>query len=414
MKCPNCGKDNPPGSKFCNECGKKLPEQSLEQIWAEVQESSKKPTSILKDVSESGTAEIRKPESKFKSLLKRKETLVCGIIGGAIVLVAVLGICLSTCNCNSTPTQAVNTSETDTSEPATSEEAKSAYQIHYADLDKTVQFNDIELDVNSNWEYKKMYNNKVVYYINGKSYCLTLFRREISLDDATNFVNATLENKDNKYLSCRKDYVNDVSGVAYSEIDRNDNYIRTSAFYYDKYLYSISLTAAKEYEDDVMKSFPVIRATIDFDKSKIETTPETEPATEKPTPKPTEPPTEAPTSITDTLPLIFSNDEFDVYFVSAKPYEYDDTETLVKFLINNKYNTQIEFQADTIILDGISYSDIIMSDPVSANSLGYIEATVEDCSNSNPSSVGGDLKFFDKIGDGATRGDINIPSTSIK
>ena len=256
MKCPNCGKDNPLGSKFCNNCGKKLPEQSLEQIWNEVQESSKKPTSILKDVPECGPAEIRKPESKFKSLLKINKTLVCGIISGAVVLVAVLGICLSTCNCNSTPTQTVNTSETETSESATSEEAKSAYQIHYADLDKKVQFNDIELDVNSSWEYKKMYNNKVVYYINGKSYYLTLFRREISLDDATNFVNATLENKDNKYLSCRKDYVNDVSGVAYSEVDRNDNYIRTSAFYYDKYLYSISLTAAKEYEDDVINGLP--------------------------------------------------------------------------------------------------------------------------------------------------------------
>ena len=402
MKCPNCGKDNPLGSKFCNDCGEKLSERAEERATL--------PPSIFKDVPEPEPTEIRKPESKFKSLLKRNETLVCGIIGGAVAFVAVLGICLSTCNCNSTPAQTVSTAESETSEPATSEEANNAYQIHYADLDKTVQFNDIELDVNSGWEYKKMYNNKVVYYISGKSYYLTLFRQEMSLDKATDFVNTALENKDNKYISCRKDYVNDVSGVAYSEIDKNDNYIRTSAFYYDKYLYSISLTAAKKYEDDVMKSFPIIRATIDFDESKIETTPETEPATEKPTPKPTE----APTSITDTLPLIFSNDEFDIYFVSAKPYEYDDTETLVKFLVNNKYNAKMEFQADTIILDGISYSDVIMSDPVSANSLGYIEATVEDCSNSNPSSVGGDLRFFDKIGDGATLGNINIPSTNIK
>lgn len=281
MKCPNCGKDNPPGSKFCNECGKKLPEQSLEQIWNEVQESSKKPTSILKGVPESEPTEIRKPESKFKSLLKRNKTLVCGIIGGAVVLVALLGICLSTCNCRST--------------------------------------------------------------------------------------------------------VPTTTSVVATESQR-----------------------ATEPKTEAPTPKPT------EPKTEPKTEKPTEPETEPPTPKPTEPPTEAPTSITDTLPLIFSNDEFDIYFVSAKPYEYDDTETLVKFLINNKYNTQIEFQADTIILDGISYSDIIMSDPVSANSLGYIEATVEDCSNSNPSSVGGDLSYFDKILEGTVRGDINIPSTNIK
>lgn len=389
MKCPNCGKDNPLGSKFCNDCGEKLPEQNLEQIWKEAQENAKEPAPIITE------------KAKFTDVVDKRLIAAIGIVLVLFVIGIIITVYVKSC------VESQNSSVVAATEANT--ESIAADLLTESDLDRTASFYDVKFKVSTKWEHKNGYDeNGDIYQINGKYYFVSAQRQEATTEVADAFIKLICDNDDNEYTSIMEDNINGVDGVTYSVIIDDKSYTRTTCFYRNGYIYSVALTALKEYKSVVDESFLLIRSSIKF--AEIETEPETDP----PTPEPTESPTEASTSITDTLPLIFSNDEFDVYFVSAKPYEYDDTETLVKFLINNKYNTQIEFQADTIILDGISYSDIIMSDPVSANSLGYIEATVEDCSNSNPSSVGGDLKFFDKIGDGATRGDINITSTSIK
>lgn len=397
MKCPKCGKDNPIGSKFCNGCGEKLPEQNLEQIWKETQEETKE------------QAPITTEKSKFADVLDKRLITAIGIILALFVTGIIITVYVKSC-VESQNSSVVAATEADT-------ESTAAELLAESDLDRTASFYDIKFKVSTKWEHKNGYDeNGDIYQINGKYYFVSAQRQEATTEVADAFIKLICDNDDNEYTSIMEDNINGVDGVTYSVVIDDKSYTRTTCFYRNGYIYSVALTALKEYKSVVDESFLLIRSSIKF--AEIETEPETEkptePETDPPTPEPTEPPTEAPTSITDTLPLIFSSDEFDIYFVSAKPYKYDDTETLVKFLINNKYNTQMTFQADTIILDGISYSDVIMSDPVSANSLGYIEATIEDCTNSNPSAVGGDLRFFDTIGEGATRGDINIPSTNIK
>ena len=287
MKCPKCGKDNPIGSKFCNDCGEKLPEQNLEQIWKEVQENSKKSTPIFKDVAEPEPAGIKKPESKLKALLKKNETLVCGIIGGVVVLVIVLIICLNTCNCQSQPQTEITSDVTPTE---TVSEVTPIESLAVSDLDKTEDFYDIKFKVSSNWD-KKESDNKTLYFISGEEYYITLERQKTTDKEAKEYIDNIPENDTGKYIYCFKDKVNGVTSAEYSYIN-GDYYTRTSSFYYSDYLYSVSLTANSVHKNEVSLSFPVIRSAIIFGENNTEpkTENETEPETEKPTPEPTEVP----------------------------------------------------------------------------------------------------------------------------
>lgn len=68
----------------------------------------------------------------------------------------------------------------------------------------------------------------------------------------------------------------------------------------------------------------------------------------------------------------------------------------VVFLIENKTNGVITFQADTISLDGMDIGHISMSDPVSPQSKGYIYADVSDVSlNRSPKTISGQLVVID-------------------
>lgn len=124
-------------------------------------------------------------------------------------------------------------------------------------------------------------------------------------------------------------------------------------------------------------------------------------STEKPTEKETEPPaeeeTKAPTEFIDTLTELYSDNDITVYFSDVKKYSYSEDIAEVHFYVQNKTDESITFQANTVILDGRSYNKIICSDPVSANSAGMIELSVEDCENYDPSTVGADLIYFDSI-----------------
>ena len=55
----------------------------------------------------------------------------------------------------------------------------------------------------------------------------------------------------------------------------------------------------------------------------------------------------------------------------------------------------ITIQADTVILDGRSYNQVVCSNPISAHSEGMIEVSIDNCKNFNPSTVGADLRYFD-------------------
>lgn len=137
-----------------------------------------------------------------------------------------------------------------------------------------------------------------------------------------------------------------------------------------------------------------------------------EPTTEEPTTeKPTEPPTEEPTEFTDTLTELYSNDDVNVYYSRTKSDRYSLDEVEVYFYVENKTDMQLKFQADAVTLDGICYNDVIMSDPISAGTIGEIKMNVDDCSNSNPSSVGADLRYFNSEHD--YRQEIQIGSKDI-
>ncbi len=109
----------------------------------------------------------------------------------------------------------------------------------------------------------------------------------------------------------------------------------------------------------------------------------------------TEPPTEKPTEFEDTLTELYSDSDIAVYYSDTEQYPYSDDEADVHFYVKNKMGKSITIQADTVILDGRSYNNVVCSDPISAHSEGMIELTVEDCKNFNPSTVGADLIYFD-------------------
>lgn len=68
----------------------------------------------------------------------------------------------------------------------------------------------------------------------------------------------------------------------------------------------------------------------------------------------------------------------------------------VTFLIENKTNAVLTFQAECISLDGMDIGNITMSDPISPQSKGYIYAKVSDTSlNRSPSTISGQLRVID-------------------
>lgn len=139
-----------------------------------------------------------------------------------------------------------------------------------------------------------------------------------------------------------------------------------------------------------------------------------ESTTEEPTTeKPTEPPTEKPTDITEPMTLLYDDSEISVYYSDVESSRYYDDRIEVHLFVKNKMDKQIEVQADTVILDGISYNKIVCSDPISANSRGMVELTVDDCNNTSPSTVGADLRYFniESLRDTVR---LNIVSQSIK
>ena len=90
--------------------------------------------------------------------------------------------------------------------------------------------------------------------------------------------------------------------------------------------------------------------------------------------------------------LVYSNSKINIYFHDVTT-EYD--ETYVNFKVKNKTSKKLEFQADTVTLDGVSYNDIIMSDPVAPQSTGIISAQVEKAPYKQPKTVGAELRCFD-------------------
>lgn len=104
-----------------------------------------------------------------------------------------------------------------------------------------------------------------------------------------------------------------------------------------------------------------------------------------------------PTEITDNKTMIFSDEKVNIYFDSVEPGEYSKNKFTVYFYVKNKTDKQLEFQADTLTIDGFSYNDIIMSDPVAPKSTGIIEAKIYSKMNTaTPETIGIGFRYFDE------------------
>mgnify|MGYP002797147973 CR=1 FL=1 len=100
---------------------------------------------------------------------------------------------------------------------------------------------------------------------------------------------------------------------------------------------------------------------------------------------------------------LYSDDNVEFYYGYAEryPYSSDNSEIEVYLLVRNKTDITVEIQNETLIVDGRSYNNTIMSDPVLPHSTGYVNISVRDYSGPAPASittVGGDFRILDEQG----------------
>lgn len=282
MKCLKCGKDNPMGAKFCNSCGEKLPEQSIEEIWNDVQNEARESSSIFKNSleQESLGANDEKITTRAKLFLNKNKTIctVVGIVCVVIVLAMIIGLIF---NNRRESTDYITTSATDITE-ITEHNKKESLQLNQ--LNYSSRFHDIEFKTSSEWEFDDVNDNNHCYYIDGTSFYLDVQRQEMEQNEADEIISGILENKDENYISVNEDKVDGANGVVYTAMITGDTTARTTAFYVNNSLYLFSLVCDKDYEDEMISAFPFVRSRISI----IDLTTAT-------TEIPTEPPTEVPT-----------------------------------------------------------------------------------------------------------------------
>ena len=259
------------------------------------------------------------------------------------------------------------------------------------------EFTDMVLPINKKWtldDYNdgEIYDTDCCYNIdNGDSYITLWVRIQRSF--------VTLE-KDKEYFDNEADYKNKQSEIfeLFDGIDAldtihtdNNNYSHTVEFIAYSNVYELEFCGDVKLKNDIETLYSnVIGSNLKLHMYETTTEPTTEDYDsdddydydyeEKTTTKPRK----------DTL--VYSNSKINIYFQDVTT-EYD--ETYVNFKVKNKSSKKLDFQADTITLDGISYNDIIMSDPVAPQSTGIISAQVEKAPYKQPKTVGAELRCFD-------------------
>ena len=81
----------------------------------------------------------------------------------------------------------------------------------------------------------------------------------------------------------------------------------------------------------------------------------------------------------------------------------------VIFAIKNKCYETLEFQSKGLSVNGVDYDDIVMSDPVKANSAQYIEASIDSeiADIQAIKSIGAKIRYFDNKIPSETKGDFD-------
>ena len=79
---------------------------------------------------------------------------------------------------------------------------------------------------------------------------------------------------------------------------------------------------------------------------------------------------------------LYEDSRVKITFVSLEPSRYDDDEAELYLDVDNKTGGKITVQADAVSLNGYCFNNLVMSDDVSANSIGTVNVTIQNYDDS--------------------------------
>lgn len=398
MKCPKCGAEIPASSKFCNECGAKIEQVALfKDSEPESTESYKcgecgkiiPSNSVFCPECHAYQKNKFKPTSDTEKSSDKKPVYRNSHFYIALLIVLILSAVVVTAISQVSQTKS---QETETTISTSSKMA--SYTLSYVDY-----------EIPDDWETDEADDGKHNYHYDSAGDLFYVSCSDIDVDEKLfneELMDSVIESNEEtcELYSQKSKEIIEIDGhktlhTTFTYIkDDEDTFCSSYALMIKKQLYLITFrnkgltqsTIFDECEEKIMNS-------ITTNSSGYEN--ETEAPTKKPTEPETEPPTEKPTEFEDTLTELYSDNDITVYYSDTEQYPYSDDEVEVHFYVKNKMGKSITIQADTVILDGRSYNNVVCSDPISAHSEGMIELAIEDCKNFNPSTVGADLRYFD-------------------
>jgi hypothetical protein len=416
MKCPKCGAEIPASLKFCNECGAKIEQVALfKDSEPESTESYKcgecgkiiPSNSVFCPECHAYQKNKFKPTSDTEKSSDKKPVYRNSHFYIALLIVLILSAVVVTAISQVSQTKSQET-ETTISTPS----KMVSYTLSYVDY-----------EIPDDWETDEADDGKHNYHYDSTGDLFYVSCSDIDVDEKLfneELMDSVIESNEEtcELYSQKSKEIIEIDGhktlhTTFTYIkDDEDTFCSSYALMIKKQLYLITFrnkgltqsTIFDECEEKIMNS-------ITTNSSGYEN--KTEAPTKKPTEPETEPPTEKPTEFEDTLTELYSDSDIAIYYSDTEKYPYSDDEADVHFYVKNKMDKSITIQADTVILDGRSYNQVVCSDPISAHSEGMIEVSIDNCKNFNPSTVGADLRYFDSDNFGSTV-KMNLISKKVK
>lgn len=287
-------------------------------------------------------------------------------------------------------------------------EESSSFNQSLLKTDSTKEFTDIIVPVNKKWKLENrldkdddLYDSYYHYDIDdGNSYLsfwITTQESYSTLESLKDYFDndSDYEDKHSKIF----ELFNNINALETTYTDSTlDDYTHEIKFFAYNECYELRFTGDKKLKDDIETLFNNVVC----EKMKIYTYENT---TEEPTTEDYDSDDdydynyddyddyeEETTTKSKKDTLVYSDSNVNIYFYDVTE-DYGDTE--VNFKVKNKTSKKLEFQADTVTLDGVSYNDISMSDPVAPKSTGIISITSDSIECNQPKTVGGEFKYFD-------------------
>ena len=287
-----------------------------------------------------------------------------------------------------------------TSSNKNNSEESSSFDKSILETNSSKTIKNLEVPINDKWEVENnkddsIYENDYCYTIDGNNGYIFMWVRsrksDISLESSKDYFDNDSDYK-NKHSEMFEIF-DGVDALDTTHLDSSsDNYSHTVEFIADGEDYEIEFYGDKSFKKYMETLYNnVIGSDLILHNETIE---ETTTTTEEPTTEDYDSDDDYDYDYeeeTTTKPrkdtLVYSNSKINIYFQDVTT-EYD--ETYVNFKVKNKSSKKLDFQADTITLDGI-----IMSDPVAPQSTGIISAQVEKAPYKQPKTVGAELRCFD-------------------